>query len=390
MKYPALEPFLDRMIERKASDLFLSVGCAPHLRVDDKLVPFEMPPLDASDIAVLVHELLNESQRDEFKASLEMSLAIVKENGERFRVSLFQQMHTMGMVIRHIKSVIPTTKELGLSSIYENIIMQKRGLVLLVGPTGAGKSTSMAAMLEYRNRNGSGHIIMIEDPVEFVFEHKGCIFTQREIGIDTYSYSLALKNALRQSPDVIVIGEIRDRETLESAILFCETGHLVLATLHGSNSTQAIERMLHFFPEENHKQVLVTLSQTLKAILSQRLVETTDGSRMLASEILINEGLVRQLIEEGQISNIKMVIEKSGSGGMQSFDQALYSLLQQGKITHDVALMEADNPNNLRLKIAQDRGASAASGILGEFPGSVFMGSRLEERSDNAGNPPVF
>lgn len=384
MKYPALGPFLDKMIEQKASDLFLCVDCSPHLRIEDKVVSMSLAPLDASDIEVLVLELLSETQREEFKVTLEMNLAIVKEDGERFRVCLFQQMHAMGMVIRHIKSVIPTTQDLGLNSIYTDMIMQKRGLVLLVGPTGAGKSTSMAAMLEYRNQHGSGHVITVEDPVEFVFTHKNCIFTQREIGIDTYSYSLALKNALRQSPDVIAIGEIRDRETLENAILFCETGHLVLSTLHASNSTQAIERMVNFFPEESHKQVLVSLSQTLKAILSQRLVDAINGKRMLASEILINEGLIRELIESGEIKKIKEVIEKSSAARMHTFDQCLYHLVQQDKIAHEVALAEADNPNNLRLRLAQGHNISNAGGY-GEYTHATFLNQG--EEGDNTGSP---
>ncbi|MDE3061331.1 MAG: PilT/PilU family type 4a pilus ATPase, partial [Pseudomonadota bacterium] len=269
---------------------------------------------------------------------------------------------------------IPTLESLKLPKVYGDLIMEKRGLILMVGPTGSGKSTSLAAMLEHRNLNGTGHIVTVEDPVEFLHRHKHCIITQRDVGIDTYSFAIGLKNALRQTPDVIVIGEIRDKDTMEHAIVFAETGHLCLATLHANNTHQAIERVINFFPEEKHKQVLLNLSLNLKAILSQRLVYTTDDKRTAAIEIMLNQGLVRNLIHEGHVKDLRDCIEKSHDYGMQTFDQALIDMYARGAITEEVALAESDNPANLRLAIKQYEmskrsgplhKASAAGGMTG-------------------------
>jgi len=350
-----INSYLRQMVTAGASDFFITVDCPPSMKIEGKIVALDAPPLDEGEIKVLVDDLLNEDQQDEFHSTLELNTAIALEGGERFRISMFKQKHSTGIVVRLIKTNIPSFEDLGIPQIYKKFIMRKRGLFLLVGATGSGKSTSMAVMLDYKNTNDSGHILTIEDPIEYVHQHKACIFTQREIGVDTYSYGIALKNALRQSPDVVVIGEIRDRETMENALLFCETGHLVVATLHANNSSQAIERIVNLFPEELHKQTLTTLSQNLVGIASQRLVEGTSGSLALAYDILINEGLAKHLIEEGNIKDLKEAQKKNIDQGMITFDQCLFGMIKSGEITYDVAMREADNPSNLRLEINQER-----------------------------------
>lgn len=356
-----VQNLLEKMVEMDASDLYLTVGCAPSLRIDDRIMQTNSPALTDDDMEDILNELLDPIKKDEFESTYELNIALVSQKGKRFRANFYKQQHHTGIVIRRIKTRIPKPSEIGLPEIYTNLIMEKRGLVLVVGATGAGKSTSLAAMLGHRNDTGSGHIITVEDPIEFVHEHKKCLFTQREIGIDTYSYGIALKNALRQCPDIIVIGEIRDRETMENAMLFCEAGHLCLATLHSTNSNLAIERMVNLFPKEMQKQVFLTLSQNLKAILSQRLVESKEGTkRALAVEILLNTGLMKSLIEEGKIKEMKDIMEKSRDQGMQTFDQGLFDLVIKGKITIETAMKEADNPNNLRLKVSQDRNLNPA------------------------------
>lgn len=369
MPAEAIRPYLDEMLASKASDLFLTHGCAPSLRVEGNIRSLERPVMEEKELNDLIEGVLSEEQKDEFKSTLELNIAISLDDGTRFRINIFKQSHHLGMVVRLIQSKIPTLEELKLPPIYADFIMAKRGLFLMVGATGAGKSTSLASMLDYRNNNGSGHIITIEDPIEFIHKHKKCIFTQRELGIDTYSYGMALKNALRQSPDVIMIGEIRDRETMENAILFCETGHLVVATLHSKNSAQAIERILNLFPEEANKQVLSTLSQNLNAIVSQRLVENKEGNHTLVYEVLINEGLAKLLIDEGKIKELKDFIEKSRDRGMITFDQCLFDLIKSGVVAEEVALKEADNPSNLRLKLKQEKspGSSKPVNIFNDF-----------------------
>lgn len=349
-----IHPYLQEMVKREASDLFLTVGCPPSLRVDGRIVEFDIPDFSEEDINKILMDLLSEDQRYEFESNYELNIALKMDDGERFRVNFFRQQHHSGLVIRRIKAKIPDHAALKLPPIFTQVAMETRGLVLLVGSVGSGKSTSMAAMLEYRNQKGGGHVITVEDPIEYVFHHKNCIFTQREVGIDTFSYSIALKNAMRQSPDVIVIGEIRDRETMENALLFCETGHLCMATLHATNSSQAVERIINFFPEEMHRQMQVTLAQNLRGLFSQRLVEDVRGGRALATEILLNEGLVKQLIIEGKFKEIKDAMDKAHDHGMQTFDQCLLELLRKKQITPEVALREADNVNNLKLKINQE------------------------------------
>lgn len=354
-----IDKFLNKMVETDASDLFVTVGCPPSLRIQGRVRPIEgAGPMTVTEINTIVDDMLNEEQTDEFESTLELNIALAlheHDASERFRMNLFRQRHRTGFVVRMIKSLIPSFEELGLPQVYADFIMSRRGLVLLVGATGSGKSTSLAAMLEYRNLNGSGHIVTVEDPIEYIYTHKNCIFTQREIGIDTYSYGIGLKSALRQSPDVLVIGEIRDRETLENALLFCETGHLVIATLHANNSNQAIERMVNLFPEEMHRQVLITLSQNIRAVISQRLVQNVYDGQSLAYELLINEGLAKILIEEGKIKELKDIMERSVDVGMITFDQCLFNMIMSGVVHEEVAMTEADNPNNLRLRLKQAR-----------------------------------
>ncbi|MBN67039.1 MAG: type IV pili twitching motility protein PilT [Rickettsiales bacterium] len=351
--FDKLNPLLEQMVQHKASDLYLTYGCPASIRLSDRIMTVDNAPLTEEQVRTYMEELLDEEQLDEFETTLEYNSAINWMDRARFRINAFRQQQHTALVIRRIQTEIPTIEELGLPEAYRNLVMERRGLVLVVGPTGSGKSTSLAAMIGHRNRNGSGHIITIEDPVEFVHTHQGCIISQRDVGIDTYSFGMALKNALRQRPDVVLIGEVRDRETMEHAINFSETGHLVLATLHANNANQAIERALNFFPEEKHHQILLNLSLNLKGVLSQRLVLNKKQGRSLAVEVLLNSGLIKTLIEEGKIRDIKEMMEKSRDAGMQTFDQSLFDLYAQGLVDQDVAIAEADNPANLRLNIRQ-------------------------------------
>lgn len=352
-----IDQLFEEMINNKASDLYLTCGCAPSIRLADRILTFSIDPLQEQDMDEYLEMILTEEQIDEFETTLEYNTAINWNDRARFRINVFMQQQKKAIVIRQIVTTIPTLDDLHLPQMYGQLIMQPRGLLLVVGPTGSGKSTSLAAMIGYRNTHGSGHIITIEDPIEYVHAHNSCIISQRDVGIDTYSYGMALKNALRQRPDVVLIGEIRDRETMEHAINFAETGHLCLATLHANNSSQTIERVLNFFPEEKHHQVLLNLSLNLRAVLSQRLVTDVRGNRVLAKEIMLNTGLIKNLIEEGKIKEIKEMIERGRDQGMMTFDQALFDLYVQGQISHDVAVAEADNPANLRLMIKQNAGA---------------------------------
>jgi twitching motility protein PilU len=379
-----IEAYLDEMVKRDASDLFLTVECPPSLRVDNKIVEFDMPGLQEAEIELIINDVLDDDQRAEFESNMELNIALRGKDEERFRVNFFRQQHHTGLVIRRIKAEIPSTAMLNLPSSYTNAVMEKRGLVLLVGSVGSGKSTSMAAMIEHRNEKGSGHIITIEDPIEYIHHHKNCIFTQREVGIDTFSYGIALKNALRQSPDVIVIGEIRDREVMEDALLFCETGHLCVATLHANNSSQAVERVINFFPEEMHHQMHITLSQNLKAIFSQRLVENLKGGRSLVPEVLLNEGLIKELIMDGKYKEIKEAMERSRDQGMQTFDQCLLDMVMDGTISAEVAIREADNVNNLKLKINQERTAKDRKPLAGT--GSPLPSIGTTNLNDSSGD----
>lgn len=351
-----IDQLFEEMINNKASDLYLTHGCAPSIRLADRILTFSIDPLSEADLDAYLEMILTEDQIDEFETTLEYNTAINWHDKARFRINVFKQQQKKAIVIRQIVTQIPTLEELELPPMYGDLIMQPRGLILVVGPTGSGKSTSLAAMIGHRNINGSGHIITIEDPIEFVHTHNSCIISQRDVGIDTYSYGMALKNALRQRPDVVLIGEVRDRETMEHAVNFAETGHLCLATLHANNANQAIERVLNFFPEEKHNQVLLNLSLNLRAVLSQRLVTDIRGNRVLAKEVMLNQGLIKNLIEEGKIKELKEMIEKGSDQGMMSFDQSLFQLYSEGKISQDVAVAEADNPANLRLMIKQNAG----------------------------------
>jgi twitching motility protein PilU len=356
-----IDSFLNEMVKRKASDLYLTHDCAPAIRVGDTISPLGTHALTDDDLEALVKQVTSTHQQDEFSSTLELNTALNWQNESRFRVNLLRQQGHAGIVIRRIQMEIPTLEELSLPQIYGDLVLQKRGLVLIVGPTGSGKTTSLAGMVGYRNRFGEGHIITVEDPIEFVHKHNQCIITQRDVGLDTYSYTMALKNALRQRPDLVVIGEVRDREVMEQAIHFAETGHLCIATLHANNSSQAIERVLNFFPEERHHQILLNLALNLRAVFSQRLVKNVKGTRTLALELMLNTGLIRQLIEENKIRHIREMIEKGSSEGMQTFDQHLYQLLRSDVITEEVALAEADNPSNFRLRLTNDRGATRLS-----------------------------
>ncbi len=356
-----IDTLLQAMVSHKASDLYLTHLASPSLRVGDGILPIGDAPLDDVTLERYFEQLTSDQQRDEFYSTLELNTAINWKGVARFRVNVLRQQGHIAVVIRRIQMEIPSLEELTLPALYGDLVMLKRGLVLIVGPTGSGKTTSLAAMVGHRNRNGQGHVITVEDPIEFLHKHEQCIVTQRDVGLDTYSYAIALKNALRQRPDVVVIGEVRDREVMEQAIHFAETGHLCIATLHANNSSQAIERVLNFFPEERHQQILVNLALNLRGIMSQRLVKNMQGGRTLALEIMLNTGLIRQLIEEGKIRQVREMIEKGGIEGMQTFDQHLYALLKQGLISEEAALNEADNPSNLRLRLTNDRGATRLS-----------------------------
>ena len=344
--------YLKIMVMKEASDLYLTTGAAPSAKVHGVIKPLENATLPAGVVKDIAYDMMDEEQIADFKRKPEMNLALSEPGIGRFRVNIFKQRNQVGMVIRHIKTDIPDMHSLGLPPVLSKIIMSKRGLVLFVGATGSGKSTSLASLIDYRNSNSSGHIITIEDPIEFVHMHKKSIINQREVGVDTDSYEDALKNTLRQAPDVILIGEIRDRETMEHAIAFAETGHLCISTLHANNANQAMDRIINFFPEERHNQLLLDLSLNLRAFISQRLIPTVDGKRVGAFEIMIGTPLICDMVKRGEVSSIKEVMEKSENLGMATFDQALYRLYEAGKITEEEALRNADSANNLRLKIS--------------------------------------
>ena len=346
-----LAVLLAGMVQRGASDLYLTVDSPPMYRVNDNLEPFDVQMLQAADTHELAMSVMNEAQQAEFCKSQEMNLGIYDESHGRFRINIFRQRSCVGLVVRQIRSTIPTIDGLGLPAILKEIAASKRGLVLLVGATGSGKSTSLAAMVGHRNETLPGHIVTIEDPIEFIHTHKRSIITQREVGIDTPSLESALKNSLRQAPDVIVVGEIRDGATMEAALAFAETGHLCLATLHSNNAHQALERILSFFPSEQHHQVFMQLSLNLRAIVSQRLIPGVTGGRVAAVEILTDSPRMRDLILKGQVDEIKEAMEKSATMGMQSFDQHLYELFRSGVVSLDDALRNADSANNLRLRV---------------------------------------
>lgn len=347
------EQLLDMAVERAASDIYLTFGFPPTLRVEDAIEKLSDEPLDDTMIKEIAMSIISEDQMDEFDTTHELNSSFPWNDKARFRLNIFRQQGHIAMVLRRIVTEIPRIEDLNLPGVYKDLSMMKRGLIIVVGQTGSGKSTSLAAMIGHRNTHGSGHIITIEDPVEFLHTHKNCIISQRDVGVDTYSFGMALKNALRQHPDVIMIGEIRDRETMEHAIHFSETGHLCFATLHANNSSQALERVLNFFNESEHQQILLNLSLNLRAVLSQRLIGNTRGRNSIAVEVLLNQGLIRDLIHEGKIRDIKDVMAKNKDQGMQTFDQALLELFKQKLITKETAIAESDNPANLGLWIKQ-------------------------------------
>ncbi len=354
--------FLKLMAHKKASDLFITAGVPPTMKVHGKLSPITQSPLTSQQARDLVLNVMNPSQREEFEKTHECNFAIGVSGVGRFRVSCFYQRNQVGMVLRRIETRIPTIEELNLPPIVKTLAMTKRGIILFVGATGTGKSTSLAAMIGYRNQNSSGHIITIEDPIEFVHKHEGCIITQREIGIDTDTWEAALRNTLRQAPDVIMIGEIRTREGMDHAIAFAETGHLVLCTLHANNANQAMDRMINFFPEERRNQLLMDLSLNLKGVVAQQLIPTPDGKgRRVAMEVLIGTPLMSDYIRDGEIHKLKELMKESTELGMQTFDQALFALYQDGEISYEDALRYADSQNEVRLKIKLAQGGDARS-----------------------------
>ena len=347
-----MHDLLRLMVQKEGSDLFITAGAVPSMKVDGVIQPLSNQTLSPQHTQVLVSAIMNDRQRAEFEANQECNFAISLPGVSRFRVNAFTQRGSVGVVLRVIRSEIPKFEDLNLPPILQDIALTKRGLVIFVGATGSGKSTSLAAMVGHRNIHSKGHIITIEDPIEFIHNHKNCIVTQREVGVDTENYEVALKNTLRQAPDVILIGEVRDRETMEHAIAFAETGHLCLTTLHANSTNQALDRIINFFPEDRRQQLLMDLSLNLKAMVSQRLIPMAHGEgRIAAVEIMINSPLMADLIFKGNVHEMKELIAKSNELGMQTFDQALFDLYEAGQITYEDALRNADSVNDLRLRI---------------------------------------
>ncbi len=350
-----IHDLLRLMISKNASDLFITAGFPPAMKIDGKLTPVSNQNLTSQHTKELARSIMNDKQAMEFESTKEVNFAISPPGIGRFRVNAFVQQQQVGLVLRVINTTIPDFDALGLPQVLKEVVMSKRGLVIFVGGTGSGKSTSLAAMIGYRNKNSQGHIITIEDPVEFVHEHNKCIVTQREVGVDTESWEAALKNTLRQAPDVILIGEIRDKETMDHAVAFAETGHLCMGTLHANSSNQALDRIINFFPEERRAQLLMDLSLNLRALVAQRLIPKKEGKgRTAAIEIMLNSPLISDQIFKGNVHEIKEIMSKSRESGMQTFDQALFDLYEAGAISYEDALRNADSVNDLRLKIKLD------------------------------------
>ena len=376
-----MHDLLRNLLTKGGSDLFITVGAPPSMKVDGKMIPVTNQPLTASHAQVLVRSIMNDKQSKEFEETQECNFAISLPNVSRFRVNAFAQRGSSGMVLRVINSEIPKFEGLQLPPVLREIAMTKRGLVIFVGGTGSGKSTSLAAMVGYRNENSFGHIITIEDPIEFVHKHKNCIITQREVGVDTDDYEIALKNTLRQAPDVILIGEIRDREAMEHAIAFAETGHLCLSTLHANSTNQALDRIINFFPDERRDQLLMDLSLNLKSVISQRLLPTKDSEgRVPAVEVLLNTPLMADLIFKGEVHEMKSLIAKSNEAGMQTFDQHLFHLIEAGMISMEDGLRNADSVNDLRLRLKLDSKSSQDQDLLEGMDGLM-----VEETDEDAG-----
>ena len=381
-----LNDYLRILATRDGSDLYLTADAPPAAKFQGSLKPLARERLTPEEVHAMAYELMDVEQRKQFEHKPEMNLAISEEGIGRFRVNIFKQRHKVAMVIRNIKTEIPDANKIGLPDVLKNVIMEKRGLILFVGGTGSGKSTSLAALIDYRNRNSDGHIITIEDPIEYVHPHRKSIISQREVGVDTDSYEDALKNTLRQAPDVILIGEIRTRETMEHALAFAETGHLCLSTLHANSANQALDRIINFFPEERHHQLLQDLSLNLKAFISQRLIPTIEGKRTAAIEILLGTPIVRDLIMKGDVGAIKEIMEKSEQQGMQTFDGHLYRLFREKKISLEEALRNADSASNLKLRInLSPSDKSDTEGGEGGKPDhlSAFDGLSLEPKAED-------
>ncbi len=375
-----MHDLLRMMVQKDGSDLFITAGAVPSMKVDGKMTPLSNQSLSPQHTQVLVHSIMNDRQMAEFDANQECNFAISLPGVSRFRVNAFTQRGSAGVVLRVIRSDIPEFADLDLPPILKDVAMTSRGLVIFVGATGSGKSTSLAAMVGYRNENSKGHIITIEDPIEFIHNHRNCIVTQREIGVDTESYEIALKNTLRQAPDVILIGEIRDRETMDYAIAFAETGHLCLSTLHANSTNQALDRIINFFPEERRAQLLMDLSLNLKGIVSQRLIPRSDGEgRVPAVEVMLNTPLMSDLIFKGHVHEIKELMAKSNELGMHTFDQALFDLYESGRITYEDALRNADSLNDLRLRIKLESKGSKKQDIM-----SGLDNLSVEESADSS------
>ncbi|WJW76792.1 PilT/PilU family type 4a pilus ATPase [Thiohalobacter sp. IOR34] len=350
-----LNTLLRVMVEKKASDLFITAGIPPSVKIDGRIRPVSKDPLSPEQAREMVYSAMSPTQRNEFDACHECNFAISASGLGRFRVSAFFQRNHIGMVLRRIETEIPSIESLHLPPIIKQLALLKRGLVIFAGATGTGKSTSLASMIGYRNRHGDGHIVTLEDPIEFIHQHDGCIITQREVGLDTESYEVGLKNTLRQAPDVILLGEIRTRETMDYAIAFAETGHLCLSTLHANNANQALDRIINFFPEDRRDQLLMDLSLNLKAIVAQQLIPGADGKgRRAAVEVLMNTPLAAEHIRHGEIYKLKDLMRRSNQSGMKTFDQALYDLYKAGEISYEDALHHADSPNEVRLMIKLD------------------------------------
>ena len=370
-----IHELLDLLVRQKGSDLFITADFPPALKIDGKISPVSKNVLTAQHTIELVRSVMNDKQASEFEATKECNFAISPPGIGRFRVNAFVQQGRVGMVLRTIRTDIPRFEDLNLPPVLKEVAMSKRGIMMFIGPTGCGKSTSMAALLGYRNENSYGHIITIEDPIEFVHNHKNCIVTQREVGVDTDGWQIALKNTLRQAPDVILIGEVRDRETMDHAIAFAETGHLCLTTLHANSTNQALDRIINFFPEERRAQLLMDLSLNTRAFVAQRLIARRDAKgRVPAVEVMLNSPLISDLIFKGDVSGIKEIMKRSRELGMQTFDQSVFDLYEGGLITYEDALRNADSINDLRLQIklhgreAKDRNVFAGIGNLNVMP----------------------
>ena len=378
-----MRDLLKLMVEKRGSDLFITVGFPPAIKIDGKVTPVSKTALTSENTKSMVYAIMNDKQLKEYEATKECNFAVAPAGIGRFRTNAFIQQGYCGLVMRTIETNVPTIDKLGLPEVLKDVVMTKNGLVIMVGGTGSGKSTSLAAMIDYRNANSYGHIITIEDPIEFVHPHKNCIIMQREVGVDTDDWDIALKNTLRQAPDVILLGEIRDRETMEFGIAFAETGHLAMATLHANSSNQALDRIINFFPEERRLQLLMDLSLNLKAVISQRLLKTRDGEgRCAAIEILLNSPLIQDLILKGEVHEIKEIMAKSNEIGMKTFDQALFELYEADKITYEDALRNADSMNELRLRIKLEGKAAKDSD---KMAGLDHLSLDKEEKDEKSG-----